>query len=103
MSKYVQNGAMERRSMGTSTASAGSCRACVCRLIGLRSTGLGHTPRARLPARFFEFPASQLPPTSGAQSVDVNGDGVTCVRLIATDANGTGIRFVAVDNASNVP
>jgi hypothetical protein len=53
---------------------------------------------------FFKYSASQLPPsTSGQQSVDVNNDGITCVRLIATDAKGTGIRFAAVDNASNVP
>jgi hypothetical protein len=61
-------------------------------------------PERGCPPGFFEFPTSQLPlDTSGKPSVDVNGDGITCVILIATNANGTGTRFAAVDNASNVP
>ena len=50
------------------------------------------------PPDFFLYKVKKLPPTSGAESVDVNIDGYTCVQLIATDANGTPIRFVAVDN-----
>ena len=43
------------------------------------------------------YPVSQLPPTAGLPSTDVNGDGWTCVNLIAF-ANPHGTRFVAVDN-----
>ena len=55
-------------------------------------------PIGSCPAGFdFPFPTDQLPPTSGFQSVDINGDGVTCVNLIAFN-NPHGIRFAAVDN-----
>ncbi len=48
------------------------------------------------------FPVASLPDTAGFQSVDVNGDGWTCVNLIALN-NPRGIRFAAVDNVSSVP
>jgi hypothetical protein len=55
-------------------------------------------PIGSCPAGFdFAFATDQLPPTSGIQSVDINGDGVTCVNLIAFN-NPHGIRFAAVDN-----
>jgi|1185.fasta_scaffold109964_2 hypothetical protein len=55
-------------------------------------------PIGSCPAGFdFAFATDQLPPTSGVQSVDINGDGVTCVNLIAF-SNPHGIRFAAVDN-----
>jgi hypothetical protein len=50
----------------------------------------------------FLYLVSELPPTAGLQSVDVNGDGWTCVNLIAFD-NPHGIRFAAVDDVSSVP
>ena len=59
------------------------------------------------PPGFFldQLPDPRLgdPNAPGTESFDVNGDHLTCVRLIATDANGTGTRFAAVDNASMVP
>ena len=60
--------------------------------------GAAAAPRWQLPGRLrLQFPTAQLPPTSGAQSVDINGDGITCVNLIAF-SNPHGTRFAAVDN-----
>ena len=78
-------------------------------LIALATTGVAAASAAPLPAQpqhpigscpagfDFPFPTDQLPPTSGVQSVDINGDGITCVNLIALN-NPHGVRFAAVDN-----
>lgn len=79
----------------SATAFAGS--------LAFAAPALAEPPVGGCPPNFFLYPVSKLPPTSGAESVDVNGDGYTCVQLIATDAQGTPLRFVAVDNASSVP
>jgi hypothetical protein len=62
-------------------------------------------PVGGCPPGFKLFPVSQLPPGSGTPSFDHNGDGSTCLKLIAEDPKTSGSfdRFVAVDNLSSVP
>jgi len=67
--------------------------------VGVRSASAEGAPIGGCPPDFFLFRVSQLPPTSGLESVDINGDGWTCVKLIA-DKNPKGQRFVAVDNVT---
>ena len=86
-----------------------SLRGSALSIIALATAGVGAAGAAPLPTRQqhpigscppgfdFPFPTDQLPPTSGVQSVDINGDGITCVNLIAFN-NPHGIRFAAVDN-----
>jgi hypothetical protein len=73
-------------------------------VVGAPSTAAEGQPIGGCPAGFdFPYPVSKLPPdTAGLASLDGNGDGWTCVNLIAFN-NPHGTRFAAVDNVVPLP
>jgi hypothetical protein len=60
--------------------------------------GSSNKPLGGCPPGWFLYPTAALPAdTSGQPSLDGNGDGWSCVILIASE-NPMGLRFAAVDN-----